>query len=107
MAGCYQLFRTEMIGRFHANLAFISTKSVSLPEGPFEIQLPLIEAKRAIVAVSDKVVLLADHSMFSTKAMSLSVPVRDIDLIITDDQTPAGALTRLRELNKEYIIANP
>lgn len=97
-------FATEMIARFHADLAFISTKSVSLPDGLFEMQLPLIEIKRAISAVSDKVVLLADHRKFSSKALCLSVPIKEIDLIITDGQVPEDAQALLDSLNIEYKL---
>lgn len=95
----------EMLARFHADIAFISTKSVSLPDGLFETQLPLIEIKKAIVAASDKVVLLADHSKFSSKALCLSVPIEDINLIITDDKVPEIALEHLKAKNTEVQIA--
>jgi DeoR/GlpR family transcriptional regulator of sugar metabolism len=94
---------TEMLDRFHADLAFISTKAISLPEGLFEMYLPLIEVKKAIVAHSDKTVLLADHSKFNAKALCLSVPIKDIGLVITDSEAPPQALAQLAALGKECI----
>ncbi|GHU16479.1 GntR family transcriptional regulator [Spirochaetia bacterium] len=95
----------EMLSRFRADLAFISTKAISLPEGLFEMYLPLIEIKKAIVSHSDKIVLLADHSKFSAKALCLSVPLQDISLVITDDGLPENVLKKLAEMGKEYLVA--
>ncbi|GHV85155.1 GntR family transcriptional regulator [Spirochaetia bacterium] len=96
----------EMLGRFHADLAFISTTAISLPEGLFEMYLPLIEIKKAIVAHSDRTVLLVDHSKFSAKALCLSIPLQDISLVITDNETPEETLNKLTEMGKEYRIVS-
>lgn len=98
-------FAIDMLDRFHANIAFISTKSVSLPEGLFEMQLPLIEIKKKIVSISDKVVLLADHSKFQSKALCLSVPIEDVDAVVTDKEIEQEYVDRLSVLHKEVILA--
>jgi len=59
----------ETIKKFNADMAFISTKAVILPQGTFESYLPLIEIKQALVSVSNYIVLLADHSKFETKSL--------------------------------------
>jgi len=94
----------EMINRFHADIAFISTKAFSVPGGTYEPLLPLIEVKKAIVEVSKKVVLVADHSKFDNKSLCLSIPMQDIDLIITDDKTPGHIVTEIKNLGKEIIV---
>lgn len=97
-------FAIDMLNSFHADMAFISTKSVSLPDGLFETQLPLIEIKKKMVSVSDKVILLADHRKFSYKALCLSVPLQDIDVIISDTLIPESAIDQLKVLKKEYYL---
>lgn len=94
----------DMIHRFNADIAFISTKAVSVNEGTFEAQLPLIEVKKAIVKASNKVILLADHSKFEAKSLCLSIPMEDIDTIISDDKLPEEIITNLRDTGKEVII---
>lgn len=94
----------ELIKRFNANMAFISTKAFSLPQGAYEAQLPLIEVKKAIVSVSNKVILLADHSKFETKSLCLSVPIDDIDMIITDKHVPEGIAEEIKKMGKEIIL---
>lgn len=94
----------DLIKRFNADMAFISTKAISLPQGTFESQIPLIEVKRAIVSVSNKVILLADHSKFESKSLCLSIPIDDIHTIITDNATPETVLASLRKSGKDVIV---
>jgi DeoR/GlpR family transcriptional regulator of sugar metabolism len=95
-----------MLSRFHADIAFISTKAVSLPTGLYEMYLPLIDVKKVISANAEKVILLADHSKFSAKAMCLSIPIKDIDMVITDSGTSQEHLEQLSTLGKDYLIAS-
>lgn len=94
----------EFIKRFHADIAFISTKAISIPEGTFEAQLPLIEVKKAIVSVSNQVVLLADHSKFESKSLCLSVPLQDIHTFITDDGIPESTIEALKKAGREVFV---
>lgn len=94
----------DMLGRFHADIAFISTKSVVLPEGLFETQLPLIEIKQKMVSMSDRVVLLADHTKFACRAMCLSVPLCDVDVIISDCKLHLDIREKLAALGKKPLV---
>ena len=94
----------EMIEKLNADLAFISTKAFSIPEGTYESLLPLIEIKRAIVSVSKKVVLVADHSKFENKSLCLSIPMSNIDMIITDDKTPQHLIGEIENIGKEIVV---
>jgi DeoR family transcriptional regulator, fructose operon transcriptional repressor len=95
----------DTIRRFRADVAFIATEAISVTEGAFDAQLPLIEVKRAIVEVSQNVILLADHSKFDERSLCLSVPISDFDIIITDDQTRQDHINKLREKGIEVVIA--
>lgn len=94
----------DQIKKFNADIAFISTKAISIPYGTYEAQLQLIEVKRAIVEVSNKIVLLADHSKFETNSLSLSIALDKINLIITDNQTNVIDIEKLRKLGKDVIL---
>lgn len=94
----------EMIKRFNADMAFISTKAFSMREGTYESLLPLIEIKRAIVSVSKKVILVADHSKFENRSLCLAIPFNDIDIIITDDKAPERLVDEIRSSGKEIIV---
>ena len=92
------------IKSFNANLALVSTKAFSYPEGMFEAILPLIEIKKAIVAASEHVVLLLDHSKFETKSLSLSVPLSEIDEIITDAKAPRSIIDKISESGTKVTL---
>ena len=94
----------DMIKSFNADMAFISTKAFSLPQGTYESLLQLIEVKRAIVSVSKKVVLLADHSKFESKSLSLSVPTKNINMIITDNLAPVKIIDEIKKTGIEMIV---
>jgi len=96
----------ESILNFHANLAFITTKAFHFPEGTYEAQLPLIEVKRAMTAVSEIIILLADHSKFDKRSLSHAIPLEKINKIITDDKTPAAICESLRNKGIEIIQAS-
>lgn len=94
----------ENICKFNANKAFISTKAVTLPEGTYEAQMPLIEIKKAIVQQSEKVILLADHSKFETKSLCKAIPLDSIDMIVTDSKIPEVLINDIKGNNIELII---
>jgi DeoR family fructose operon transcriptional repressor len=95
----------SLIKNFNADIAFVSTKALVYPQGAYEALLPLIEIKQAMISVSKKVVLLADHSKFESRSLSLSIPLTDIDTIITDQLTSREILDKLEAEGKEIIIA--
>lgn len=97
----------DMIRQFRADMAFISTKSITIPEGTCEAQLPLIEIKKTIVEVSDQVILLATSNKFESKSMCRAIAMEDIDLIITDDRIDKKYLDQLAELNKNVLLGTP
>ena len=94
----------NQIKEFRADLAFISTSAIAPGTGTYEVVLPLIEVKRAIVSVSKKVVLLADHTKFSSQALRLSIPISDIHVVITDSQIPEKHLEDLKRAVKEVYV---
>lgn len=96
----------DMIKNFNADIAFISTKAFSLPQGTFESYLPLIEIKKAMVSVARKTVLLADHSKFENKSLCLSIPVSNIHMIITDNKTSKNIVSEILKMGKEVVVAN-
>lgn len=95
----------DTIRRFNADIAFISTKAFMFPQGTFEALIPLVEIKQAIVAVSNKIVLLADHSKFNSTALCQSIPFNQIDSIITDSNLSEEMVKQVKTAGKEIIVA--
>ena len=95
----------EMIKRYKADMAFISTKAIIYPQGTFEALLPLVEIKKAIVESSGKVILLADHSKFESQSMCQVLSLDDIDMIITDKGITEMKLEEIKGIREKIIIA--
>ncbi|MCS7220841.1 MAG: DeoR/GlpR family DNA-binding transcription regulator [Anaerolineae bacterium] len=65
----------------------------------------LIGTERALVAASRQVIVLADHTKFGQVFLLQSVPVAELDLIITDSLTPEELLQEFRRQDIQVIVA--
>lgn len=77
----------EILARFHAPKAFLSTQGIDSQQGLsngdlFEANMKLLIADRA-----DEVIVLADHTKFSTKGLYPNVPIEKINTVVTDSAT--------------------
>ncbi|KRE60953.1 hypothetical protein ASG78_11335 [Nostocoides sp. Soil756] len=63
--------------------------------------------KLALIDVADRVVLLADHSKFSTAAPVLLCPLDRIDALVTDGPLPVETEALLRHTSTSVILARP
>ena len=95
----------EQIKKFNVDIAFFSTEGVCVDEGTYELLLPLIDVKKMLRSMSKKVVLLADHSKFGKKSLSLSIPIDGIDIVVTDSKVEKVYADKIKERNIEMIIA--
>ena len=95
----------EFSTKFHANIAFLSTKSFVPSQGTYEALLPLIEIKKTAAEVSDQVILLVDHSKFVNRSMCKALSSDEIDLVITDSQIDPTFVRQMEENDISYIIA--
>ena len=95
---------TDFLKRFNTDIAFITSTSFNLPQGAFDSILSLINAKKTFIEITKKVVLLLDSSKFNIQSMCLSVPVADVNTIITDEKAPQDILDQIRGLGIELII---
>lgn len=90
-----------------ADIAFISARAFRIPGGAFEHTYPLVETKRALSSIAKKVVLLIDHTKCEHTSLCNSIPLNQIDTIITDNQTSTEIIKKAVGLKKEVIIVNP
>ena len=93
------------VKNYHADMAFISTNSISIPEGISETYLSRIEIKRAIVEAADRVVLLVDSSKFLNRSLQQSIDMRQIHVLITDEQLDSEQMQILNLMGIQVIIA--
>jgi DeoR family fructose operon transcriptional repressor len=75
----------EAIGRFNFDKAIIGTRTIDLARGYLCMpNLPEAQVQRAIIAAAQTVIVAADHSKFGHSAFALSVPLKSVDVVVTD-----------------------
>lgn len=98
---------TEFVHKLNSNIAFITTNSFNMPQGGFDSVVSLIPAKRALMDITKRVVLMVDSTKFLAQSMYLSVPFEHIHTIITDINAPRDILQRIIDSGTELIIVDP
>lgn len=93
------------LGKYRADLAFISCRSFQLPGGTFEHTQALTNTKRALASIAQKKILLMDHSKWNVSSIFNCIPLEQLDVIITDSKTPAEYIQRVKDLGKEILVA--
>ncbi|GHU63208.1 DeoR family transcriptional regulator [Clostridia bacterium] len=76
----------DSAAHFRSDISFISTKTISPPKGLYEMDLSMIEVKLAMAERAENVIVVADHTKFNISGTYLSIPMSDIDLVITDTE---------------------
>lgn len=97
----------EALMQHPADVAFISARAFRIPGGAFEHTYPLVETKRALVSIAKKTVLLIDHTKCEHTSLCNSIPLNQIDVIITDNKTSPDIIQKAAELKKEVIVVDP
>ncbi|WP_353471573.1 DeoR/GlpR family DNA-binding transcription regulator [Salipiger sp. H15] len=73
----------SFLRNIHCDIFFMSAAAID-ETGVSETHLELGHLKRAMIAAASEVVLLADSSRFMSRALHRTVPIEEIDRIITD-----------------------
>jgi len=104
---CGVSLASDFISKFNADIAFISTRAIRPDAGTFESAMSLVDEKQAFAAIAKKVVVLADYTKFEGTSLLKALPLKDIDVVITDNKAPSDSIRQLREAGIEVIIAVP
>lgn len=65
-----------------------------------------IPIKRAAMAQSEQVVLVADHSKFGKPSLISMIPLSDVHTVVTDTRPPEESIEALQALSIELLIAD-
>ncbi|MEN6412919.1 MAG: DeoR/GlpR family DNA-binding transcription regulator [Veillonellales bacterium] len=91
---------------YRCNTAFMSCQSITPENGAMNDNLLAMGIKRALINISQKIVIVADHSKFEKMSLATVVPTKKIDVLITDEKTSDTTLQSYRDLGIEVIIAH-
>ncbi|MCL6444028.1 MAG: DeoR/GlpR family DNA-binding transcription regulator [Alicyclobacillus sp.] len=95
----------EAIERFHVNKAFLSCKGVHVDHGFTESNALQALVKRKMVEISDTLFLLADHSKIQVRDFTKVGDVDEIDVLITDADTPDEDVRRFEAVGVKVVKA--
>jgi Transcriptional regulators of sugar metabolism len=76
----------------------------TLENGITEFNESMVEVKRRMVTLADRVIAMMDHSKFGRKSLFKSCSTQDIDLLVTDPKAPKAMLDMLREYDIEIAV---
>lgn len=97
-------YASGLFSGIHADIAFIGCTGVDASTGITNINLPESELKRAMVAASARVIVVADSSKIGHADSGIIGRVSDADLVITDAGASPKALELIKEAGVEVSI---
>lgn len=92
---------------YKADVAFLSCRSLRIPEGTFEHTSSMLSTKRSLASIAEKKILLLDHSKWGLNSLCPAIDLADLDIIITDSGAPADLLEEAAGIGKEIIVVEP
>lgn len=96
----------EMIGRFNVDKLFLSVSAVDLIRLQINVATPTVAAtQRSMIAIAQKVIVLADYSKFTKSALSMITSLGDVDLIVTDSCSKEQVSVLPEALQQKFIFA--
>jgi DeoR family fructose operon transcriptional repressor len=90
---------------FHFDVAFVGTNAISFSRGLCTPDPEEAAVKRGMIANSERVVLLADHTKFGQNSLVKYADLAEIDLIITGVEIEDQHHTALTEAGVEMALA--
>lgn len=95
----------KAVGGLVAHQAFVGAHSIDQALDVVDLSEDVARAKRNLVRMARRIILLADSSKWDVEATSKAFPLSRVDLIITDTAMPHPIRSRLRKLSVEVRFA--
>lgn len=105
--GTLGLITQETMARLHIDKLFIGCRGFDSRIGTthdLDVE-SAVGTERAFVAAARQVIVLADHTKFGQVYPLQSIPIAEVDTVITDDLTPEPVLAELAEQDIKVIVA--
>jgi len=97
----------QFIRQFNADKLILNASSIDLDRGLIFTASPMNAAvQRAMIEVSSRVIVVADHSKFAKSSLSVTAKIEDVGAIVTDIGAKSIIDNAPEELRKKLVIAN-
>ncbi|MBT0567063.1 DeoR/GlpR family DNA-binding transcription regulator [Williamsia sp. CHRR-6] len=95
------------ITSLHLDMLFLGTHGFDVESGLTSPNLMEAQTNLALIRAARRVVVLADHTKWGVTALSSIIPLREVDVLITDVGIGAAARDELSAHIDEVILARP
>jgi DeoR family fructose operon transcriptional repressor len=88
-----------------ADKLFLTVPGITLDFGLSHTNISEVTVKQAMIRSARQVILLADHTSFTTESIIQVAPLSVVDVLITDDALPPGTRLNLAKSGVRLILA--
>lgn len=93
----------EEIRQYNADVCIISVSGISVDKGLSDFRINQLDTFRAMMEISEKVVVAVDSSKFNKASCMVLCGIEDIDCIVSDDKLSDEIMVELGKKNIEVI----
>jgi DeoR family fructose operon transcriptional repressor len=93
------------VRQFHADKAILGIDAISLEKGLTTPNLLEAAVKKEMIAASDELIIVADHSKVGRTSFCYVAPLTEMDKLVTDSGISEKHLASLREIGIEVQVA--
>lgn len=91
--------------RLHMDILFLGTHGITVDAGLTCPNLYEAQTNQAMAAASRRVVVLADHTKWGTTAIAATLPLSEVDIVVTDSGLDRSARENLSGHVGDLVIA--
>ncbi|WP_372593706.1 DeoR/GlpR family DNA-binding transcription regulator [Actinotalea sp.] len=92
-----------VLGRLHADLAFLGCNGVDVDGGVTNLNLPEAEIKARMIAAAERAVVVADGSKLGQVHLAKVAGIEEISTVLTGPSAPAAEVERLRSSGVDVV----
>lgn len=97
----------QFIRQFNVDKLILNAASIDVDRGLICTVSPVnASVARAMIEVSRRVIVVADHSKFTKSSLSVTAKIEDIGVIVTDAGAKSIIDAAPEKLRKKFVIAN-
>ncbi|ACM31004.1 MULTISPECIES: DeoR/GlpR family DNA-binding transcription regulator [Rhizobium] len=97
----------QFIRQFNVDKLILNAASIDVDRGLVCTSTPVnASIARAMIEVSRRVIVVADHSKFTKSSMSVTAKIEDIGVIVTDAGAKSIIEAAPEKLRKKFVIAS-
>ncbi|NTI85208.1 DeoR/GlpR transcriptional regulator (plasmid) [Rhizobium rhizogenes] len=97
----------QFIRQFNVDKLILNAASIDVDRGLICTSTPVnASVARAMIEVSRRVIVVADHSKFTKSSLSVTSKIEDVGVIVTDVGAKTIIDTAPEKLRRKFVIAN-